>query len=55
MKKLTITFTDGTVEEITYPQEARISDGVLLVFRDHYGDRSARYPLTSIKKWETEK
>jgi hypothetical protein len=55
MKKLTITFNDGTVEEITYAEEARVADGTLLVFRDRYGDRFARYPLTSIKKWETDK
>lgn len=51
VKRVIITFLDGTTAEHTYPDDIRVSDGVLRIHTSNGWD-AISYPLTSIKSWE---
>ena len=52
-RKLTITFTDGTVHSDFYDDIGH-TDGVLWALKRHCDD-TVRWPLVNIKSWEVER
>jgi hypothetical protein len=52
MKKIEITFTDGTVETVEYFEEYKVKENIFVIEKNRRTGEKNVYPLCSLKKFE---